>query len=143
VKDAKIGVLMQNDDYARTTSTASNWLGKDADKLIVQLSTYERPIRRSTPDDPAQELGRQRVLQHHHAQVRRQAIRKAAEMAEAGALPQQRLDLGRHGDEPAASKTARYSHGAISQDPTDPQYHKDKDYLEWKAFMQSTIRTAT
>ena len=42
VKDPKIGVLMQNDDYGKDYFNGfKQGLGKDADKLIVQLSTYE------------------------------------------------------------------------------------------------------
>jgi branched-chain amino acid transport system substrate-binding protein len=46
VKDPKIGVLMQNDDYGKDYFNGfKQGLGKDADKLIVQLATYE-------PTDP-------------------------------------------------------------------------------------------
>ena len=42
VKDPKIGVLMQNDDYGKDYFNGfKQGLGKDADKLIVQLATYE------------------------------------------------------------------------------------------------------
>jgi branched-chain amino acid transport system substrate-binding protein len=42
VKDPKIGVLMQNDDYGKDYFNGfKEGLGKDNAKLIVQLSTYE------------------------------------------------------------------------------------------------------
>ena len=98
VKDAKIGVLMQNDDYGKDYFNGFKaGLGKDADK-IVQLATYEvtDPDRRQ-PDDPAQELRRQRVLQHHDAEVRRAGHQEGGrDRLEAGPLPQQRVVLGRH-----------------------------------------------
>ncbi|MEQ1647148.1 MAG: ABC transporter substrate-binding protein [Hyphomicrobiaceae bacterium] len=41
-KDAKIGVLMQNDDYGKDYFNGFKaGLGKDNEKMIVQLSTYE------------------------------------------------------------------------------------------------------
>ena len=41
-KDAKIGILMQNDDYGKDYLNGfKDGLGKDNEKLIVQLSTYE------------------------------------------------------------------------------------------------------
>src|SRR4029453_15233109 len=41
-KDPKIAVLMQNDDYGRDYLNGfKQGLGKDADKLIVQVATYE------------------------------------------------------------------------------------------------------
>ncbi|HET9396386.1 MAG TPA: ABC transporter substrate-binding protein, partial [Nitrospiraceae bacterium] len=42
VKDAKIGILMQNDDYGKDYLNGfKKGLGKDNEKLIVQLATYE------------------------------------------------------------------------------------------------------
>ena len=42
VKEPKIGVLMQNDDYGKDYFNGFKaGLGKDNEKLIVQLSTYE------------------------------------------------------------------------------------------------------
>ena len=97
VKDPKIAVLMQNDDYGRDYFNGfKQGLGKDADK-IVQVATYEvaDPDRRQ-PDHCAEELRRQCVLQHHHAEVRRPGDQEGRrDRLEARALPEQRLLLGR------------------------------------------------
>ena len=97
VKDPKIAVLMQNDDYGKDYFNGfKQGLGKDADK-IVQVATYE--VADPTVDSQiiaAQELGRQRVLQHHHPEVRGAGHQEGwRARLEAGALSQQRVDLGR------------------------------------------------
>ena len=139
VKDAKIGVLMQNDDYGKDYFNGFKaGLGKDADK-IVQLATYEvtDPDRRQ-PDDPAQELRRQRVLQHHDAQVRGAGDQEGGrDRLEAGALPQQRVVLVRRGDEAGRPRERRRasSSRSTSRTPTDPQWANAPDIIAWKAFM--------
>ena len=101
VKDPKIAVLMQNDDYGKDYFNGFKaGLGKDADK-IVKLATYEvADPTVDSPDHPAEELRRQRGLQHHDAQVRgpgHQEDRGAR--LEARALSQQRFVIRRRGDE--------------------------------------------
>ena len=100
VKDAKIGVLMQNDDYGKDYLEGfKEGLGKDDGKLIVKHVTYE--VDRSDgrqPDHPAQGLRRQRVLQHRDAEVRRPGDPQGGRhRLEAGAVHEQRLGLGRLG----------------------------------------------
>jgi branched-chain amino acid transport system substrate-binding protein len=140
VKDPKIGVLMQNDDYGKDYLNGfKQGLGKDADKLIVQLATYE-------PTDPT--VDSQMIqLKNSGANVffnittpkfAAQAIRKAAEI---GWKPAHYLNNVSTSVavvmKPAGLEN---SQGVLSahylKDPTDPQYHNDKDFLEWKAFMQ-------
>ena len=140
VKDPKVGVLMQNDDYGKDYFNGfKQGLGKDADKLIVQLATYE-------PTDPT--VDSQMIqLKNSGANVffnittpkfAAQAIRKAAEIGwkPAHYLNNVSTSVG------VVMKPAGFesSQGIISahylKDPTDPQYANDKDFLEWKAFMQ-------
>ena len=101
VKDAKIGVLMQNDDYGKDYCEGfKEGLGKDADRIVKHV-TYE--VDRSDgrqPGHPAQGFRRQRLLQHRDAEVRRAGDPQGRRhRLEAGAVPQQRLGLGRVGDE--------------------------------------------
>ena len=101
VKDAKIGVLMQNDDYGKDYLEGfKEGLGKEAGKIVKHV-TYEvtDPDGRQ-PDHPAQGFRRQRLLQHRHAQGRRPGDPQGGRhRLEAGAVPQQRVGLGRLGHE--------------------------------------------
>jgi branched-chain amino acid transport system substrate-binding protein len=140
VKDPKIAVLMQNDDYGRDYLNGfKQGLGKDADKLIVQLATYE-------PTDPT--VDSQMIqLKNSGANVffnittpkfAAQAIRKAGEL---GWKPAHYLN-GVSTQVAVVMKPAGLdnSQGILSahylKDPTDPQWANDKDFHEWKAFMQ-------
>ena len=101
VKDAKIGVLMQNDDYGKDYWDGfKEGLGKEAGRVVKHV-TYE--ITEPTvefADHPAQGGRRQRVLQHRHAEVRRPGDAQGRRpRLEAGAVRQQRLGERRHGDE--------------------------------------------
>jgi branched-chain amino acid transport system substrate-binding protein len=139
VKDPKIGVLMQNDDYGKDYFNGfKQGLGKDADKLIVQLATYE-------PTDPT--VDSQMIqLKNSGANVffnittpkfAAQAIRKAGEL---GWKPAHYLNNVSSSVatvlKPAGFESSQDIFTAYYvKDPTDAQWHKDKDYAEWKAFM--------
>ena len=140
VKDTKIAVLMQNDDYGKDYFNGfKQGLGKDADKLIVQLSTYE-------PTDPT--VDSQMIqLKNSGANVffnittpkfAAQAIRKAAEL---GWKPAHYLN-NVSASVATVMKPAGLENGqdiltaGYLKDPTNPLYANDKDFLEWKAFMQ-------
>jgi branched-chain amino acid transport system substrate-binding protein len=145
VKDPKIGVLMQNDDYGKDYLNGfKQGLGKDADKLIVQLATYE-------PTDPT--VDSQMIqLKNSGANVffnittpkfAAQAIKKAAEMGwkPAHYINNVSASIG------SVMKPAGFENGQdiitayYIKDPTDPQWAKDKDMVEWKAFMQKYYPT--
>ena len=123
VKDAKIGVLMQNDDYGKRLLQrlqGGSRQGRRQDRAGRDLRG-DRPDGRQ-PDDPAQELRRQRVLQHHHAEVRGAGDQEGGrDRLEAGPLPQQRVVLGRRGDE-AGRLRRRPGHpdGLLHQGPDGP-----------------------
>ena len=139
VKDPKIGVLMQNDDYGKDYLNGfKQGLGKDADKLIVQLATYE-------PTDPT--VDSQMIqLKNSGANVffnittpkfAAQAIKKAAEI---GWKPVHYINnvSSSVGSvmKPAGFENAQGIITALYlKDPTDPQWAQAKDFLEWKAFM--------
>jgi branched-chain amino acid transport system substrate-binding protein len=139
VKDPKVGVLMQNDDYGKDYLNGfKQGLGKDADKLIVQLATYE-------PTDPT--VDSQMIqLKNSGANVffnittpkfAAQAIKKAAEI---GWKPVHYINnvSSSVGSvmKPAGFENAQDIITALYlKDPTDPQWAQAKDFLEWKAFM--------
>ena len=88
-------MLYQNDDYGKDYLKGfKDGLGDKAKSMIVAEATYE--VTDPTVDSQIvqlQGLRRQRVLQHHHAEVRRagdpQGLRHRLE---AGAVPEQRVD---------------------------------------------------
>jgi branched-chain amino acid transport system substrate-binding protein len=139
VKDPKIGVLMQNDDYGKDYFNGfKQGLGKDADK-IVQVSTYE--VTDPTVDSQMIQLknsGANVFFNITTPKFAAQAIKKAAEI---GWKPAHYLNNVSTQVatvmKPAGFENAQ---GILSahylKDPTDPQWSKDKDFLEWKAFMQ-------
>jgi branched-chain amino acid transport system substrate-binding protein len=144
VKDPKIAVLMQNDDYGKDYFNGFKaGLGKDADK-IVQLATYESTD--PTVDSQMIQLknsGANVFFDITIPKFAAQAIRKAAEI---GWKPEHYLNsvaasIG------ATIKPAGFenSQGLITdlylKDPTDPQWQKDKDFLDWKALMQKYYPT--
>ncbi len=82
VKDPKIGVLMQNDDYGKDYFNGFKaGLGKDNEKLIVQLSTYE--VTDPTVDSQMIQLknsGANAFFNITTPKFAAQAIKKAAEI---------------------------------------------------------------
>ena len=93
VKDPKIAVLMQNDDYGKDYWEGfKEGLGKDADRVVKHV-TYETTD--PTVDSQVIQLkdsGRQRLLQHLDPEVRRPGDAQGRRhRLEAGDLPQQRV----------------------------------------------------
>jgi branched-chain amino acid transport system substrate-binding protein len=138
VKDAKIGVLMQNDDYGKDYFNGFKaGLGKDADK-IVQLSTYE--VTDPTVDSQMIQLknsGANVFFNITTPKFAAQAIKKAAEI---GWKPAHYLNnvsdsVG------AVMKPAGFENGQgimvaqYRKDATDPQWANSADFKAWKAFM--------
>jgi len=140
VKDAKIAVLMQNDDYGKDYFNGfKQGLGKDADKLIVAHATYESTD--PTVDSQMIQLMNSGANVFFNITIPKyaaQAIRKAAEI---GWKPTHYLN-NVSASVATVMKPAGFENGqgiltaGYLKDPTDPRYHNDKDYLEWKAFMQ-------
>ena len=140
VKDPKIGVLMQNDDYGKDYLNGFKaGLGKDADKLIVQLATYE--VTDPTVDSQMIQLKNSGANVFFNITIPKyaaQAIRKAAEI---GWKPAHYLN-NVSASVATVMRPAGFENGqgiltaGYLKDPTDPRYANDKDFLEWKAFMQ-------
>jgi len=140
VKDPKIGVLMQNDDYGKDYYNGfRQGLGPDADKLIVSHVTYE--VTDPTVDSQMIQLknsGANVFFNITTPKFAAQAIKKAAEI---GWKPAHYLN-NVSSSVATVMKPAGFENGQgimtalYLKDPTDPQYANDKDFLEWKAFMQ-------
>jgi len=139
VKDPKIAVLMQNDDYGKDYLNGfKQGLGKDANK-IVKVATYE--VADPTVDSQIIQLkdtGANVFFNISTPKFAAQAIKKAGEI---GWKPAHYLN-GVSTSVATVMKPAglENSQGILMvqylKDPTDPQYANDKDFLEWKAFMQ-------
>jgi branched-chain amino acid transport system substrate-binding protein len=139
VKDPKIGVLMQNDDYGKDYFNGFKaGLGKDADKIVL-LATYESTD--PTVDSQMIQLKNSGANVFFNITIPKyaaQAIRKAAEI---GWKPAHYLN-NVSASVATVMRPAGLENGqgiltaGYLKDPTDPQYHNDKDYLAWKAFMQ-------
>jgi branched-chain amino acid transport system substrate-binding protein len=138
VKDAKIGVLMQNDDYGKDYFNGfKTGLGKDADK-IVQVATYE--VTDPTVDSQMIQLknsGANAFFNITTPKFAAQAIKKAHEIGwkPAHYLNNVSASIG------AVIKPAGFdaAQGVITaqylKDPTDEQWQSSPDIVEWRAFM--------
>jgi branched-chain amino acid transport system substrate-binding protein len=145
VMDPKIVVLMQNDDYGKDYYNGfKQGLGKDADKLIVHVATYE--VTDPTIESQMIQLkntGANVFFNISSPKFAAQAIRKAAEI---GWKPVHYIN-NVSGSVGSVMKPAGFenSQGIITaaylKDPTDPQYANDKDFVAWKAFMQKYYPT--
>ncbi len=144
VKDPKIAVLMQNDDYGKDYLNGfKQGLGKDANK-IVQVASYE--VADPTVDSQMIALKNSGANVFFNIGIPKfaaQAIKKAGDL---GWKPVQYLNnvstsIG------TVMKPAGFENcqGILSahylKDPTDPQWAKDKDFIEWTEFMKKWYPT--
>ena len=137
--DAKIAVLYQNDDYGKDYLKGfKDGLGAKAASMIVIEESYE--VSRADhrfPHRQAEVDRRRRVLQHHHAEIRRAGDQEECrDRLEAAALPQQRLGLGRQRDQAGRLRECAGHHlVAYFKDPTDPQWKDDAGMKAWNDFL--------
>ncbi len=139
VKDPKIGVLMQNDDFGKDyVDGLKEGLGKDADKVIAKLVTYE-------VTDPTVELqiiqlkdsGANVFFNVATPKFAAQAIRKAAEI---GWKPAQYM-TNVSASVSSVMKPAGFDNGqgiitaAYLKDPTDKRWDDDAEMKTWRAWM--------
>jgi branched-chain amino acid transport system substrate-binding protein len=138
--DAKIGILMQNDDYGRDyVKGFEDGLGDKAKTMIVSRQTYE--VTDPTVDSQMVTLrssGADTFFNVTTPRFAAQAIRKAAEIgwkpvhylnnvsASAGAVM---IPAG-------AENGIGIVTGAYQKDPTDPQWVNTPEYKDWLAWMQ-------
>ncbi len=139
VKDAKIAVLMQNDDYGKDYFGGfKEGLGKANEKLIVQVSTYE--VTDPTVDSQMIQLknsGANVFFNITTPKFAAQAIRKAAEI---GWKPVHYLNnvSSSFGSvfKPAGIEASQNVIVALyRKDANDPQWDKSPDVVAFKAFM--------
>jgi len=145
VKDAKIGVLMQNDDYGKDYFNGfKTGLGKDADK-IVQVATYE--VTDPTVDSQMIQLknsGANAFFNITTPKFAAQAIKKAHEIGwkPVHYLNNVSISVG------AVLKPAGLdaSQGLITaqyvKDASDPQWATSPDMGEWTKFMDKYMPQA-
>lgn len=137
--DAKIGVLMQNDDYGKDYFNGfKQGLGPANERRIVQLSTYE--VTDPTVDSQMIQLknsGADVFFNITTPKFAAQAIKKAAEIAW---KPVHYLNnvSSSFGSvlKPAGIENAQGIMVALyRKDASDPQWANSPDVVAWKAFM--------
>jgi branched-chain amino acid transport system substrate-binding protein len=138
--NAKIGIIYQNDDYGRDYLKGfEDGLGEKGRALIVKKLSYE--VTDPTIDSQMVELkssGADTFFNITIPKFAAQAIKKAAEI---GWKPQHYLNGVSVSVAsvivPAGVENARDIISAYYlKDPTDPQWEKDKAYLDWLEFMK-------
>ncbi len=146
VKDAKIAVLMQNDDYGKDYYNGFKaGLGKDNEKLIVQFSTYE--VTDPTVDSQMIQLknsGANVFFNITTPKFAAQAIKKAAEI---GWKPTHYLNnVSASFGAVFVPAGVEQSQGIITalyqKDVTDTQWEKSPDFVAWKEFMAKYMPNA-
>lgn len=146
VKDAKIGILMQNDDYGKDYLNGfKKGLGKDNEKLIVQLATYE--VTDPTVDSQMIQLKNSGANVFFNITIPKfaaQAIKKAAEI---GWKPVHYLNNVSSSFasvlKPAGIEASQGIILALyRKDVTDPQWQGSPDVAAFKDFMAKYMPTS-
>jgi branched-chain amino acid transport system substrate-binding protein len=142
VKDARIGVLMQNDDYGKDYLNGFRQaLGKDADK-IVEVATYE--VTDTTIDSQVIQLRSSGANVFFNVSTPKFAAQAIKKVADIGWKPVHYLNnvstsVG------AVMKPAGFeaSQGIITtaylKDATDPQWSAWPDMVDWNRFMDTYL----
>ena len=139
VKDAKIGVLMQNDDYGKDYFGGFKaGLGKENEGRIVQLATYEATD--PTIDSQMIQLknsGANVFFNITTPKFAAQAIRKAAELGwkPAHYLNNVSASVGSVLTPAGLDNSVGIITAYYVKDVTDPQWDGKPDVVAWKAFM--------
>jgi len=138
--NAKIGILMQNDDYGRDYLKGFlDGLGDKAKSMVVKQVTYE--VTDPTVDSQMVELkgsGADTFFNITTPKFAAQAIKKAAEI---GWKPVHYLNsVSNAAGAVMTTAGAENGIGVISafylKDPTDPQWQNSAEYKEWLSWMQ-------
>jgi branched-chain amino acid transport system substrate-binding protein len=145
IKDAKIGVLMQNDDYGKDYFNGfKEGLGKEGDKIVKHV-TYETTD--PTVDSQVIQLkdsGANVFFNIAIPKFAAQAIRKAGDISW---KPAQYLN-NVSASVAATMKPAGFDNSqgiitaAYTKDPTDKQWDDAPDMKEWRAFMTKSMPNA-
>ena len=139
IKDAKVGVLMQNDDFGKDYLEGfKEGLGKDNDKAIVKLVTYE--VTDPTVESQIIQLkdsGANVFFNIATPKFAAQAIRKVAEIAWKPAQYMTNVSAS----VASVMKPAGFENGqgvitaAYLKDPTDKKWDDDAEMKAWRAWM--------
>jgi branched-chain amino acid transport system substrate-binding protein len=139
VKDAKVGVLMQNDDFGKDyVDGFKEGLGKDADKVIAKLVTYE--VTDPTVDSQIIQLkdaGANVFFNVATPKFAAQAIRKTADINWKPAQYMTNVSASVS----SVMKPAGFDNGqgiitaAYLKDPTDKRWDDDAEMKTWRAWM--------
>jgi ABC-type branched-subunit amino acid transport system substrate-binding protein len=141
--NAKIGILMQNDDYGKDYLKGFlDGLGDKAKTMVVKQVTYE--VTDPTVDSQMVELkasGADTFFNITTPKFAAQAIKKAAEI---GWKPTHYLNnVSSSAGSVMVPAGAENGVGVITglylKDPTDPQWQNTQEYKDWLAFMQKWL----
>ena len=142
VRDAKVGVLYQNDDYGKDYFNGmKDGLGKEAGRL-VKVVTYEATD--PTVDSQIIELKNSGANVFYNVSISKfaaQAMRKAADL---GWKPVQYINnvatsVGTTMKPAGFENVQGVLTAAWLKDPTDHQWDNEQDMKEWRAFMAKYI----
>jgi branched-chain amino acid transport system substrate-binding protein len=139
VKDARIGILMQNDDFGKDyLEGLKEGLGKNADKVIAKLVTYE--VTDPTVESQIIQLkdsGANVFFNVATPKFAAQAIRKAAEIAWKPAQYMTNVSASVSSVlKPAGFDNAQgIITAAYLKDPTDKRWDGDAEMKAWRAWM--------
>jgi ABC-type branched-subunit amino acid transport system substrate-binding protein len=147
VKDAKIGILFQNDDSGKDGVVGfKKALRQENEKKIVAIASYE--VTDPTIDSQIIQLknaGANVFLNLSSPKFAAQGIRKAQDL---GWRPVQYLTSPSSSVQ-SVMKPAGFEASqdimtiAYLKDPTDPQWANDPEFLEWKSWMERWNPTAS
>jgi branched-chain amino acid transport system substrate-binding protein len=139
IKDAKVGVLMQNDDFGKDyVDGFKEGLGKDAGNVIAKLVTYE--VTDPTVESQIIQLkdsGANVFFNVATPKFAAQAIRKAADI---GWKPAQYM-TNVSASVTSVMKPAGFDNGqgiitaAYLKDPTDKRWDDDAEMKTWRGWM--------
>ncbi|MBV8410602.1 MAG: ABC transporter substrate-binding protein [Alphaproteobacteria bacterium] len=139
VKDPKVGILMQNDDFGKDYLEGfKEGLGKDADRLIAKLVTYE--VTDPTVESQIIQLkdaGANVFFNIATPKFAAQAIRKAAEIDWKPAQYMTNVSASVSSVlKPAGFENAQgIVTAAYLKDPTDKRWDDDAEMKAWRAWM--------
>ena len=139
IKDAKVGVLMQNDDFGKDyVDGFKEGLGKDAGNVIAKLVTYE--VTDPTVESQIIQLkdsGATVFFNVATPKFAAQAIRKAADISWKPAQYMTNVSASVS----SVMKPAGFDNGqgiitaAYLKDPTDKRWEDDAEMKTWRAWM--------
>src|SRR3954462_10070085 len=146
IKDAKVGILMQNDDFGKGYLEGfKEGLGKDNQKLIVKLATYE--VTDPTVESQIIQLkdsGANVFFNISTPKFAAQAIRKAAEITWKPAQYMTNVAASVASViKPAGFENAQgIITAAYLKDPTDKKWEDDAEMKTWRAWMDKWMPAA-